>query len=159
MEENLQRMIALAEEFFETKNDPNQISVTEEIMERLHEIHPATMTEKREAKGPIAWMLIIPTTQALMEEFIAKKINEQDLLSRTPIGGRYDAIYLCSALVLPEYRGKGLAKSLLSDAVRSIRVQHPIKSLFYWGFSVEGEKLAASVAREVNLPLVARAPD
>jgi GNAT superfamily N-acetyltransferase len=159
MEENLQRMIKLAEEFFETKNDPTQISVTEEVMERLRKIHPSTMNQRRNEKGPIAWILVIPTTRALMEEFIAKKINEQGLLEKTPLAAHYEAIYLCSALVLPEHRRKGLAKNLLSEAVKSIQKQHPIRSLFYWGFSVEGEKLAAAVATELGLPLLQRPPD
>ena len=159
MEENLQRMIKLAEDFFETKNDPTQISVSEEVMERLRKIHPSTINERRNEKGPIAWVLVIPTTQAVMDEFIAKTINEKELLDKTPLGARYEAIYLCSALVLPEHRGKGLARILLSEAVKSIRKQHPIKSLFYWGFSVEGEKLSEAVARESNLPLFQRPPD
>lgn len=151
--DNLQRMIKLAEEFFETKNDPNQISVSEEIMDRLHELHPCTMSEKKNENGPVAWVLVIPTTHQLMEEFISRSINEKELLDRTPSGIKYDALYLCSALVLPEERGKGLAKHLIIDAVRSIQKEHPIKTLFYWSFSVEGRGLAGSVANEVGLPL------
>ncbi len=55
-DDNLQRMMRLAEEFFETKNDPDQISVTEVIRDRLHELHPSTMSEKRNENGPIAWV-------------------------------------------------------------------------------------------------------
>ena len=151
--DNLQRMIKLAEEFFETKNDPEQISVTEEIMNRLHELHPGTMSEVKNENGPIAWVLVIPTTHQLMEEFVSGAINEKELLDRTPYGIRYEALYLCSALVLPEERGKGLAKDLIIEAVRSIQKQHPIKTLFYWSFSPEGKRLASSVAKEIGLPL------
>jgi GNAT superfamily N-acetyltransferase len=146
-------MIQLADEFFETKNDPDQISVTEEVMSRLGKIHPAALSEKKDANGPIVWILVLPTTQRLMEEFVAEQINERELLERTPIGASYDAVYLCSALVLPEHRGKGLARGLAADAVRSIQRDHPIKYLFYWPFSTEGKKLANSIARELNLPL------
>ncbi len=157
-QENLERMIKLADEFFETKNDPMQISVTEQTMALLKRIHTNTMSEISTEKGPIAWILVIPTTYELMEKFIAKEINEQDLLHDTPVGGTYDTIYLCSALVLPEHRGKGLAKQLASDAIKSIATQHPIKCLFYWGFSIEGEKLASAIAGEFGLPLHKR-PD
>lgn len=157
--DNLQRMIKLAEEFFETKNDPDQISVSEEIMGRLHELHPSTMSEKKNENGPIAWVLVIPTTHQLMEEFISKAINEKELLDRTPSGIGYDAIYLCSALVLPEERGKGLAKELIIDAVRSIQKKHPIKTLFYWSFSPEGKGLATSVANTLHIPLRERLAD
>ena len=91
-----------------------------------------------------------------MEQFIASKINERELLSKTPLRGKYDSIYLCSALVLPEYRGKGIAKSLMIKAIKSIQKEHPINCLFYWGFSKEGKKLAASVAKSFSLPLYKR---
>ncbi len=155
-EENLRRMIALAEEFFDMKNDPDQLTVDEGTTAKLREIHPATMSQESDKNGPIAWMLLIPTTQAVMEEFLRGDINEKVLLERTIPGGTYDAVYLCSALVLPEHRGKGLAGRLASGALASIRKDHPVRSLFYWGFSGAGDALAASIARESGLPLFAR---
>jgi GNAT superfamily N-acetyltransferase len=153
---NLERMIQLAEEFFATKNDPSQISINEKVMLRLKNIHPDTITEKRTRKGPVAWILVIPTTDKLMEQFITKKINERELYLKIPLHVKYDSIYLCSALVLPEYRGRGLAKRLMIKAIKSIQKKHPINCLFYWAFSTEGKKLAASVAREFSLPLYKR---
>jgi GNAT superfamily N-acetyltransferase len=149
-------MIRLAEEFFDMKNDPDQLSVDGKSIARLKEIHPDTMTEEKNEKGPIAWILVIPTTHALMEAFTRGEINERELLDRTHPGGVYDALYLCSALVLPEHRGKGLAGRLTSRAISSLRHDHPIRSLFYWSFSGAGDTLAASVAREFDLPLYVR---
>jgi hypothetical protein len=153
---NLDRMIELADEFFEAKNDPMQISVNGETMDLLKKIHPSTISEIANANGPIAWVLVIPTTRRLMKEFISKKINENQLLHNTPLGSKYDAVYLCSALVLPEERGKGLAKRLAIESITSIRKKHPVKFLFYWGFSIEGKKLAASIAKECSLPIYTR---
>ena len=155
-EENLERMIKLAEDFFETKNDPAQISISRESMRKLRKIHPGTLREKRDKSGPIACVVVVPTTHRLMDRFLTEKITEQQLLDRTHPGRSYDALYLCSALVLPEHRGKGLAKLLISRAIKSIQKQHPIKHLFYWAFSAEGKRLAASVAKEFGLPLYAR---
>lgn len=155
---NLERMIRLAEEFFDMKNDPDQLTVDSGTMGMLRAIHPATMMEETDENGPIAWMLVIPTTHGLMEKFIRGEINERQLLDATGPGGPYDALYLCSALVLPEHRGKGLARRLASRAITSIRKDHPIASLFYWGFSGAGDALAATVARELGLPLFARKP-
>ncbi len=172
MTTNLERMIELAEKTFATRKDPRQISVTEEVMERLRRIHPATLTEQDDGNGPVAWVLVLPTTHDLMVRFIAKQTNEQELLEETlrprkkhrgrqaqgdtPFQGKYDALYLCSALVLPEYRGKGLAKRLICAAIKSIQADHPIKYLFYWAFSVEGKRLAEAVAKEIGLPLLKR---
>jgi len=149
-------MIRLADQFFEVKSDPAQISVNEETMEMLAKIHPRTMGEKTNENGPIAWILVIPTTRSVMEDFIAKKINEKELLARTPLNGQYKALYLCSALVLPEFRGMGLAKNLLLGSITEIRKVHPLEALFYWSFSPEGKGLATSIAKEVGLPLFQR---
>jgi GNAT superfamily N-acetyltransferase len=155
-DDNLSRMIRLADEFFETRNDPAQISVTEDVMRQLHRIHPSTLTEENDGTGPIAWIMVIPTVHEIMDQFIAGRITERALLESTPLDVPYEAIYLCSALVLPEHRGKGIARRLVTDAVSSIRNDHPIRDLFYWAFSVEGQKLAESVARIVGLPLLKR---
>jgi ribosomal protein S18 acetylase RimI-like enzyme len=155
-QENLARMIRLADEVFGMKQDPTQISVNTKVIARLRKIHLSTMTEKSTKNGPIAWILVLPTTKDLMKQFITKKINEQELLKRTSLRAEYDAVYLCSALVLPENRRKGLAKRLMCKAIRSIQKQHPIKFLFYWAFSVEGKKLAVSIAKNLSLPLYKR---
>ncbi len=149
-------MIKLADEFFEAKSDPTQISIDARTMDTLKKIHPSTLGELTNKDGPIAWVLVIPTTGKLMKDFISKKINEHQLLRSTLPGLKYDALYLCSALVLPEERGKEYAKRLLIKSIKTIKRKHPIKSLFYWGFSAEGKRLASAVAKEFALPLYAR---
>ena len=37
-------MIQLAEETFSVRTDPNQLDVTEAVIEKLREIHPATLS-------------------------------------------------------------------------------------------------------------------
>lgn len=155
-QDNRARMRKLAEEFFDMKNDPAQLSVDEDTMKCLLEINPSTLSEKTDENGPIAWMLIIPTTKKIMDDFLTRKITEKEILDRTPLGEKYDTIYLCSALVLPEYRGRGLAKQMVLHAIQSILNQHPIQSLFVWSFSTEGKSLANWVANELNLPLFER---
>jgi hypothetical protein len=144
--DNLTRMIKLAEEFFEVKNDPRQLAISPEVREQLLHIHPRTMNEKSNPDGPIAWVLLIPTSSGVMEDFLNGRISEREILEKTEAGTSYEAIYLCSALVLPEHRNRGLARTLTIEAIGSIRKDHPITALFYWSFSEGGEKLAASVA-------------
>ena len=125
-------------------------------MDRLLAIHPRTLNQEATADGPICWILLIPTTSALMEEFLAGKIGERELLNRTTPGGSYEAIYLCSALVLPEHRSAGVARRVSVEAIRAIAAEHPIRRLFYWPFSPEGERLAAAGAPACDLPLMHR---
>jgi hypothetical protein len=56
-------------------------------MERLRRIHPATLTERDDGKGPTAWILLIPTTHELMGQFLAGQITEQHRREKT--GGFY----------------------------------------------------------------------
>jgi GNAT superfamily N-acetyltransferase len=150
---NFERMMKLADEVFQVKDDPSQLDVDESVIERLLEIHPASVSEYDDGNGPAAWILLIPTTKQLMDEFLEKKISEKDLFERTPVGILYDTIYLCSAMVLEEYRRKGVAKRLTMDAVQRIRDDHPIKHLFVWAFSDAGTSAAQALSKITGLPL------
>lgn len=185
--DNFKRMIRLADEFFETKNDPSQITITEEVMEQLRSIHPSTMGEIANEQGPLAWTIVIPTTRAIRDQFMKGQIGEAELLKRTlakiesvadnkrfssdlpsshtsvpaqndPVGivnedTQFTSIYLCSALVLPEFRGKGLAKKLVCDSIRAIQKNLPVEELFVWAFSMEGKELARNIALSTKLTL------
>jgi ribosomal protein S18 acetylase RimI-like enzyme len=153
---NYERMIQLADEVFAVKNDPDQLDVNEEVIEHLRRIHPATVSEYDDGHGPVAWILLIPTTLELMNQFIEGSISEKQLYELTPLNTKYEALYLCSAMVLEEYRRKGIAKRLTLRAVETIRNDHPIKSLFVWTFSKEGLLGAQALARETSLPLLQR---
>jgi len=156
---NLERMIQLATEVFDVKNDPSQLDVDQHVIERLLRLHPAAVSEYDDGNGPVAWVLCIPTTISLMHRFINREINEKELFDLTPEDAVYDALYLCSALVLPEYRQRGITKTLAAAAIEKIRARHPIKALFSWPFSREGILASESIARIANLPLYQRKKD
>jgi GNAT superfamily N-acetyltransferase len=105
---------------------------------------------------PVAWMLLFPTTHALMERFLREDIGEVKLLHETPLDGPYEAIYICSALVLEEYRRQGIARRLAADAIRRIMADHSIRSLFIWAFTEAGDRLADTISAETGLPLFRR---
>lgn len=155
-ESNFERMIQLAEDVFAVKNDPEQLDVNQDVLERLKRIHPSTVSEFADENGPVAWVLVIPTTRNLMQKFLDHKISEKELFELTPLDGKYEALYLCSAMVLEEYRRKGIAKKLALKAIEDIRRDHPLKALFTWAFSEEGDLGAETVARLTTLPLYKR---
>ena len=157
MQKNLERMMRLADEFFDYRNDPEQIVVDEQIMAKLEAIDPASLAQQANEDGPIAWVLVIPTTERVMREFLEGKISERKLLEETMPGQQFDAVYLCSALVLPEFRRKGLAKSLTLRSVNAIRTRQPIRWLYIWPFSEEGARVAEEVAAEAKLSLLRKA--
>jgi len=153
---NFEKMLRLAEEFFSVKNDPSQLNVTPGVIEKLKRIHPATLSDHSTDDGPVVWILVIPTTGDLMRRFLDGEVDEPALLDLTPVPGSYDALYLCSALVLPDYRNRGLALRVSAAAVESVRRDHPIATLFYWAFSEEGKRLAEAVSRTTDIPLLLR---
>lgn len=153
---NFERMLQLADEVFAVKNDPDQLDVNQEVLERLKKIHPATVSQYDDGNGPVAWILLIPTTLDLMNQFLDNKISEKQLFDQTPLDTKYEALYLCSALVLEEYRRKGIAKQLALQAIENIRKDHPLKALFVWTFSKEGDLAAEALSRYTSLPLYKR---
>lgn len=156
MSENFNRMVRLADEFFAAKQDSGQLDVTQEVIEKLESLHPSTLSEEVEGDGPVVWVLLIPTSQATMDRFIAGRIGERQLLEQTLPGGKYDALYLCSVLVLPEFRRQGRAYRTAERAVASILNDHPIRILYTWNFSSEGKALAHRLAERFDLPLLER---
>jgi ribosomal protein S18 acetylase RimI-like enzyme len=150
---NFERMIELAEEVFSVRNDPDQLDINQEVIERLKKIHPATVSEFDDGNGPVAWILMFPTTLELMNKFLENKISEKQLFEQTPLNIKYDALYLCSAMVLKEYRRQGIAKRLAMNAIESIRKDHPIKALFVWAFTKEGDLGSELISRLTSLPL------
>jgi ribosomal protein S18 acetylase RimI-like enzyme len=153
---NFERMLQLADEVFAVKNDPDQLDVNEEVLDRLRRIHPATVSEYDDGNGPVAWILLFPTTLGLTQQFLDATISEKELFEKTPLDIKYDALYLCSALVLEEYRRKGIANRLTLAAIESIRKEHTLKALFVWTFSKEGDLGAEALARYTSLPLYKR---
>ncbi len=153
---NFERMLQLAEEVFASRTDPDQLDVNEKVLEHLREIHPATVSSHEEEGGPVAWLLVIPTTLELMQKFLTAEISERQLYEQTPLHATYEALYLCSAMVLEEYRRKGFTKKMSLEAIDMIRKDHPIQALFVWTFSKEGLLSAEALAKSVKLPLYHR---
>lgn len=149
-------MLQLAETVFAAKEDPNQLDVDEDVITRFQKLHPDTVSEFVDGDGPVAWVLLIPTTSELMQRFITEQISETELLELTPMDASYETIYLCSALVLEEYRRKGIVKQLTLAAISAINKQHAIKSLFVWPFSPEGKESAQKIADIAQLTLYVR---
>lgn len=151
---NFERMIDLAENSFNHSKNNDQIVVNEITMKKLNAIHPNTLSEYEKGDGPLAWVIIIPTTKDLMHRFLKNDINERQLLENIVINDNYNVLYLCSAMVLEEYRNKGIAKKLSLDSINSMRKDHQIESLFVWPFSQNGQKLAENISKLSNLPLL-----
>jgi len=153
-QENFQRMIALATEVFDSRNDPEQLDVNEKVIAQLENIHPFTLNEYADEKGPAVWILTIPCSTNTMKNFINGKLNEKELFNEVLQHNNYECLYLCSALVLPEYRNKGLALEKTLESIQEINKTFPIKTLLVWPFSEEGNNLAKKISSLCQIPLL-----
>ena len=108
---NFERMLQLADEVFATKNDPNQLDVNEEVMEHLQRIHPESIAEYDDGQGPVCWIIQIPTTRALMEQFLADEISEKQLFELTPLDVPYQAVICVRAWSSKNTEEKALLKN------------------------------------------------
>jgi GNAT superfamily N-acetyltransferase len=153
MPTNHERLLQLAEDAFAMRSDPAQLQVDEHVLEHLRQLHPATVCEITDAHGPVAWVLLIPTTLEMMQDFVQDRITEQQLYDRKPMGVPYQAVYLCSGLVLPEHQRKGLATRMTLEALDHLRRDHPIEALFVWTFSPAGLASAKAIAAAAGLSL------
>ena len=153
---NFERMMLLIDEVFETRNDPNQLQVRPKDLRKLDQLHRSTLLELSNKNGPYCWVLMIPTTEKIMVDFLENRINENQILKNTMPNDEFTCIYLCSATTLKEFRGKGLTFNLCKKAIREISETYEIKNLFVWPFTSEGGNLAKKISMECNLHLFAK---
>lgn len=91
-----------------------------------------------------------------MNRFLENEISEKELFDLTPLDTTYEAVYLCSALVLEEYRRKGITKQLALTAIENMHKDYPLKAAFVWAFSPEGDMAAEKIAGLAGMPLYKR---
>jgi len=148
---NFDRLLALAEEVFDMRSDPEQLDVNPEVREKMMALHPACLNEFKNEDGPLIWLLAFPTTKELADRFIAGEISEKQLFDLTPLNVPYHSIYLCSALALPEARGTGKVTALALAAIEQMRNDHAIEELLVWPFTKEGDGLAEKLKARTGL--------
>lgn len=149
----------LAESYFETSSDPDQIPANKENSTWMRKEIPTCLSIIRHKKKIIGFALVIPCTKELMHQFISKEITEAQLFEKIKISQAYktrEAIYFCSVFVRPEFRGRGLALESLTFAIRNSFDLSKSPPLFYWAYSKEGDALAKRLAHDLKLPLFKR---
>jgi len=156
MQPNLNRLLQIVDQVFETRNDPTQIGFSEHDMAKMARLNEACLQESSLEEGPIAWVAVIPTSLDLMNRFIAQEITERELFDSTTLQTPQEALYLCSAVVLPEHRRSGVAFNLCVSAIRSMQSDGNILCAFVWPFSDEGKTLASKIAKSCSIPLYSR---
>ena len=145
----------IAEDYFGTSDDPDQIRVSDESMAKLRALHPASVLCRVEGGHPVSWVVTVPTSRELANQFLEGRITEAELLERSQPQEMYDAVYLCASFTVPEYRGRGYALDLRKRVLAAIP-QTKDALLFSWPFSEEGKGLLKRLSQELNRPILLR---
>ncbi|HXK36492.1 MAG TPA: hypothetical protein VJ553_02830 [Candidatus Paceibacterota bacterium] len=136
----------IAERIFGTRQDPDQIPINRKSLRKLMTLSPEAIQHKLDERGePIAWVVVVPTTKELMEEFLQGRLTERQLFDRTEPRNEYDALYFSSAITVPEHRRRGIAIELFQRAVE--RIPHPSDvAIFAWPTTDDGRAMAKALA-------------
>lgn len=135
----LEKMNKVAQEIYNATYDASQIPINQDSVDKLNSLSPDWLKYKLNEKGePISWVVIVPTTKEIAENFLSENITEREILDLTQPQVSYSALYLCSAITLPEYRNKGLATELLKESIDLIPKTNDC-IMFAWPFSAGGE--------------------
>lgn len=146
----VQKTLEITEQFYGTASHPEQIPIIKDSFDKLMSLHPEAIKLKADENGePLSWVVVIPTGKDLMEKFLKNEITEKELFDRAVEEKKFEALYLCSAFTIPEYRGKGYAKELLKEAINEFAPTDTIP-LYGWIYSKEGEKLVKVLGQELG---------
>lgn len=138
----------ITEKYFGTSNDPDQIPIAKSTLEKLKQLSDYCINCAYDRENPVSWSIVIPTSKELMEDFVTCKITEREMFERTRVGDS-GALYLCSVFTVSEFRGKGLAKELLTEQINLFLKKYPEMELFSWIYSDEGGKLIQSLPQSI----------
>ena len=147
----------MLEEYFKSENDVEQAPISKENIIWVHKNMPNCANVIKYDNKIIGSTFVVPCNRKLMEKFLSGKINENQLfemIKKELNLSNFDSIYLASAFIKQEFRGRGLAVKGFVKSIKKLIGNKKVKpTLFYWGYSVEGKKLARKVAEITGLEL------
>lgn len=149
----------IAESYFMTHEDESQITVNSETASWIARNLPGSFNIIKDGNNVIGSTFVFITKEKHMSEFLTGGINERELFQRVreEYPFRPETVYICSAVVLPEYRRMGLALSALVKSVEKIVELYQFTPvLFYWAYSPEGQRLAEKLGDTMKLQVLKR---
>jgi GNAT superfamily N-acetyltransferase len=125
----IQQLSKQSEDFFETRKDPEQMQITPNNTKWIYAKHPDWVNIATQGGEFVGGAFCFPITKKSAKEFAQGNISEKELFKEAKAGViNLEAIYFCSVLVMPKYRGQkignALVKKLLIKMVGGI--QKPI---------------------------------
>ena len=143
-------------EFFGMPNDPEQFQATKENRDYIYSHLRKFLNIIRFGNEIIGYSFMIPCSNNIADLFIKKRISENDLFNRVKEeridDTNFEAIYLCSSIIRPEHRRKGLALEGFVKLIKPLMEKRNFKSrFFFWGYTPAGRAAVLKLARVLNV--------
>lgn len=158
------QLLKYVDDFFPDTFSSLELPATEDTFRSLLALDRRTIqVDIDQSTGDLfGWMISLPTTSILMGQFLAEEISEKELFEQTcAIAqlGKYqlESVYLCSAFVLPEYRGQGVGRALVHAAINAYRVENEEVQLFNWPANCMGRIAVARILDQSEISFRTRA--
>lgn len=152
--------IPFAEKYFGAESDPAQLQPTLAKCKWILKNIPECITVIRDGPTLVGFIFTFPTSRESMRSFLSHRLSENELFNETQKKfGRepLSSFYLCSALILPKYRRRGIALGSVERSIRAWTKRTRTKPmLFVDPFSREGRKVSRVLASRMKLPLKMR---
>lgn len=149
----------LAEKYFGTRKDPEQMPTDEKASNWILHNIPECVNVIKNNGEIIGFSFIMPCNEELMKQFISKKLNESQLykeIKKKITYKNFTTIYLCSAFVKPDYRKKGLASKAVMKSIEKIMKNNKIPTLFFEAYSEDGRKTVEAMAKKLKIQVKER---
>lgn len=144
--------VKLHVEEFEVESDFEQIQEEDVPYEKLIKNDCEEECILKDHDVVIGSTFVILTSIDIMNLFLQGKITERELLFESRKIKSYNSIYLCSSIIIQEYRRFGLifeaGKILLKKIIEKNNF-NPV--IFGWTFSEAGSNLLKKTAKHFNL--------
>jgi len=149
--DELEKSVEAGERYFQTADDPSQSEATVENCQKIIAVDPHAFIIERVDGQLAAYSSVLPTSNAVKNDFLAGKITERELLAVATSEPAFETLYLLVSFVLAEYRKRGIASRLVKEQIGYFKGKYGINDYYAWAWSEEGKKLISALGRDLKI--------
>ena len=155
--EDLEETGRIAEEFFQTHEDPDQMEVSDAASEWITKRGKDYFNVIKDGAEVTGFTFSMPCTRENAEDFVTKRINERELFEKIRVMNVKfppEAIYLCSFFMKEKYRRKGLiTMAILKTLNRVTQKLRYTAEVFSWAYTSEGLAAIKKIEKITGIPV------
>jgi hypothetical protein len=151
----------MANEFFDTKNDNEQLPGEEIDFDMTTKKYPNSLNIIKKDNKVIGYTFALPCRTKIMKSFLEKKINEREMYEKIKKENidwkNAECIYFAGAQTIKEYQKQGIGNKARIAQIKKLQEINPnLKKLFCWTYTKEGMKLVNKVQKILKQEILIR---